>query len=103
MQGLGLMRRLTLEQYNFFGESLEKNMGRASPQDADVCAQRIFVLRHLIPPVDTPSSSESKEVPEDGMHVDETQLSNEYVFSRRSVLCSNTMHGLGSRSCVLLY
>lgn len=50
MQGLGLMRRLTPEQYQYYGESLEAVMTNASEQDVDVFAQRMYVLHHLVAP-----------------------------------------------------
>lgn len=86
MQGLGLMRKLTHEQYKFFGQSLENNISRVKEEDNDVFAQRIFVLRRLTAPDATPATSQSAYADLSGFKGDDLLVSNQYVVSVLALL-----------------
>jgi hypothetical protein len=74
------MRKLTREQYMFFGQSLEHNIHHAAERDADVFAQRLFVLRHLAVP-DNISQLSSESLQQLRFQGAALLTPNEYAFT----------------------
>ena len=92
MQGLGLLRQLTSEQYQFFGRALEHNMSRAKPGESDVFAQRLFVLRHLTHPSGGHAPTQEHthtDSSQEGFQGHEMMHANVYAPPVRRSVCAN--------------